>query len=84
MAEQNFSQLVESGLLAEVEQIVVEAVQAGKSSRPQAYHWLRYEDPDPISRLAEGVEKLRKRGAKFNAEAVDKACAEASKQGFLN
>ena len=84
MADQEFSQLVDSGLLGEVEQIVVEAVRAGRLSRAQAYRWLRYEDPDPVARLAEGVEKLRRRGVKFNAEAVDKTCAKASKRGFLN
>lgn len=77
-----------SGLLEEVEQIVVEAVRAEaarrgeRMSRPQAYHWLHYEDADPIARLAEGVGKLRKREATFSTEAVDKACAKAAKLGF--
>ncbi|HYL06934.1 MAG TPA: hypothetical protein VEU76_00185 [Candidatus Udaeobacter sp.] len=53
-------------------------------SRPEAYRWLHYEDRDPVGRLAEGVEKLRIRGAEFDVEAVDKACAKASKTGFLN
>jgi len=53
-------------------------------SRPAAYRWLRYEDPAPVERLAEGVRRLRKRGAKFDARAVDKACAKASKAGDLN
>ena len=38
----------------------------------------------PVARLADGVRRLRKRGARFDAGAVDKACAEASKRGFLN
>lgn len=90
MARQDFSSIVESGLLGQVEKIVVDAHRdyterrGAKWSRPQAYHWLHYEDADPISRLAEGVEKLRRRGAQFSAKAVDKACAEASKRGFLN
>ncbi len=54
------------------------------ASRPDAYRWLRYEDPDPVARLAEGVSRLRKKGARFVAEAVDKACAKARKLGFLN
>lgn len=84
MRRQEFSWLVESGLLAEVEEIVVDAVRARGLSRAQAYRWLHYEDPDPVTRLAEGVQKLRKRGAEFGAEAVDKACAKAAKAGFLN
>ena len=84
MGRQDFPDLVSSGVLGDVESIVVDAVRAGKLSRPQAYRWLRYEDPDPVARLAEGVEKLRRKGARFDAGAVDKACARASQAGFLN
>ncbi|HVH64297.1 MAG TPA: hypothetical protein VNA65_11930 [Candidatus Dormibacteraeota bacterium] len=84
MARQDFSALVESGLLRTVERIVVEAVRAQGLSQTQAYDWLHYEDPDPVARLAEGVDKLRSRGAEFSAEAVDKACAKASKRGYLS
>ncbi len=90
MGGQEFSTLVESGLLREVETMVVAAHRAtalerGKSWRePDAYRWLRYENSDPVGRLGEGVEKLRRRGAEFDAEAVDKACARASKAGFSN
>jgi hypothetical protein len=54
-----------------------------KWSRPVAYRWLRYEDPAPLARLEEGVEKLARSGARFDAEAVEKACAEAVNRGFL-
>jgi hypothetical protein len=86
MARQDFASLVEAGLLRDVEQLTVEAYLAAHpgASRPEAYHWLRYEDPDPISRLADGVRRLRREGADFDAEAVDKACAEASKLGYSN
>jgi len=90
MSEQNFPSLVETGLLTEVEEIVITAHHGlyrrqGKAwSRPAAYRWLRYEDPAPVERLAEGVRKLRERGAQFDAEAVDKACARASKAGDLS
>ena len=90
MSEENFPSLVETGLLREVEEIVVTAHRGlyrrqGKPwSRPAAYRWLRYEDPAPVARLAEGVGRLRKRGAKFNAEAVDKACARAAKEAVLS
>ena len=90
MGRQDFNMLVESGLLAEVEKIVVEAhrelylAQGREWSRPIAYRWLRYEDPVPVTRLAEGVRKLRRRGGRFDAEAVEKACAKGSQKGFLN
>jgi len=86
MAGQEFSSLVDSGLLKEVEEIVVAAYLAANpgASRPAAYHWLRYEDPAPVERLSEGVRKLAGRGARFSPVAVDKACAKASKLGYLN
>ena len=86
MAGQEFDELVSTGLLKDVEEIVVQAflsVHPG-ARRPDAYRWLRYEDSDPVGRLAEGVRKLRKRGADFDAGAVDKACAKASNRGFLS
>ena len=90
MGRQEFSSLVDGGLLREVETIVVAAhrgatLKHGKAWRePDAYRWLRYENADPVGRLREGVEKLRRREAEFDAKAVDKACATASKAGFLN
>jgi hypothetical protein len=90
MDRQDFDLLVTSGLLAQVEKIVVEAhrklyLEEGREwSRPIAYRWLRYEDPMPVTRLAEGTKRLRRRGGKFDPEAVDKACAKASKKGYLN
>ena len=86
MAGQDFDSLVATGLLKDVEEIVVAAYLSAhpRGSRPAAYRWLRYEDPAPVARLAEGVGRLRKRGAKFNAEAVDKACARAAKEAVLS
>lgn len=90
MRGRDFSELVESGLLGDVERIVVEAHRSVTKQRsgawrpPDAYRWLRYENSEPVTRLAEGVEKLRRRGAEFEAEAVDKACVKASRTGFLN
>ena len=92
MVQQDFGTMSagEPSLLRRVEGIVVEshrrlyAVQGRPWSRPIAYHWLRYEDPLPVARLLEGVKKLRRRGASFDAEAVEKACTEAGKRGFLN
>ena len=80
----------EPSLLHLVEAIVVEAhrrlymLQGRPWSRPTAYRWLRYEDPLPVARLLEGVKRLRRRGAIFDAEGVEKACTEAGKYGFLN
>jgi hypothetical protein len=90
MEMKDFDQLQRSGLLSDVEEIVVEAhrslylAKRKPWSRPVAYHLLRYEDPAPTTRLAAGVRKLRRRGAKFDPDAVDKACARASKMGYLN
>jgi len=86
MARQDFDDLVASGLLTDVEEVVVQgylSVHPG-ATRPEAYRWLRYEDPDPVSRLAEGVSRLRKRGAEFDPIVVDKACARASRMGDLS
>ena len=86
MAGQDFASLLQAGLLREVEQLTVQTYLSAHpgASLPDAYHWLRYEDPDPIARLAEGVRRLRREGATFDARAVDKACAEALKLGYSN
>ncbi len=90
MAGQDFQVLVDSGLLRQVEQIVVDGHRSVYESKgrawspPIAYRWLRYEDPTPVARLAEGTKRLRKLGAEFDSDAVEKACAEASKRGDLN
>jgi hypothetical protein len=80
MAGQDFDSLVESGLLTDVEALVIESYLGRHpgASRPEAYRWLRYEDPDPVARLAEGVRRLRSEGAEFDAHAVDKAYGKAS------
>jgi hypothetical protein len=90
MAGEDFQLLVESGLLRQVEEVVVEAhhslyLAEGKEwSSPLAYRWLHYEDPMPVERLLDGTKRLRRRGAEFNRDAVEKACQEASNRGFLN
>ena len=86
MAGRDFDDLVESGLLRDVEEIVIEAylsIHPG-ASRPEAYRWLRYEDPDPVAQLTYGVVRLRRMGASFAEDAVDKACARASEMGLSN
>ena len=92
MATRPFSEVAagDPGLLEEVEGIVLDSHRRhyeslGKRwSRPIAYRWLHYEDPMPVERLAEGVERLAGEGATFDAAAVDKACAKASGRGFSN
>jgi len=90
MEGQDFQVLVDSGLLGLVEQIVVDGHRSLHESRrvpwspSLAYRWLRYEDPMPVRRLLEGVRRLRRRGVEFPADAVEKACVEAEKKGFLN
>ncbi len=92
MATRPFEELArgEPSLLEQVEKVVLDSHRRlwesqGKAwSKPAAYHWLHYEDPMPVERLAAGVEKLSMEGATFDAAAVDKACAEALAGGFSN
>ncbi|HKW60679.1 MAG TPA: hypothetical protein VJR46_13085 [Candidatus Dormibacteraeota bacterium] len=86
MAAADFDELLATGLLKDVEEIVVGAYLAAHrgASRPEAYRWLRYEDPEPVARLADGVRRLREGGVRFEGDAVDKACAKASAEGLLN
>jgi len=86
MAGADFHSLVESGLLTDVEEIVVGAYVSAHpgATRPDAYRWLRYEDPDPVTRLADGVNRLLEEGVRFDPHAVDKAWAKASAKGLLN
>ena len=92
MATRPFSEVAagDPGLLEEVEGIVLDShrrhyeSQGKRWSRPIAYRWLHYEDPMPVERLAEGVERLVGEGATFDAAAVDKTCAKASGRGFSN
>lgn len=86
MAGEEFGRLVSSGLLKDAEELVVAAYRGAHSgaSRPQAYRWLRYEDPMPVERLRDGVARLMVERARFDAGAVDKACAKARKMGYSN
>ncbi len=92
MSEQDFETLSsgEPSLLALVEEVVLEAHRkvtesSGAAwSRNLAYRWLRYEDPLPVARLKEGVDKLDRLGGRFDGGAVEKACAEAVRRGFSN
>jgi hypothetical protein len=80
MAEQPFERLLEGDppLLRSVETVVVAAhrdwyAATGRSdwSEPKAYHWLRYEDPDPVGRLADAVRRLKAEGIEPAPEAVN-------------
>ena len=90
MAAQDFSAIAtgDHSLLRQVESIVVDShrrlyLSEGKPwSRPVAYRWIRYEDPMPVARLVEAVERLERVGATFDREAVEKACTEAAETGF--
>ena len=92
MSTQEFETIAEGdpGLLIQVERIVVEShrrlyeTEGREWSPPIAYRWLRYEDPMPVERLKEGVEKLIGLRASFDSLAVEKACAEAAGKGFSN
>jgi hypothetical protein len=90
MALQDFTELTDGdpSLLRQVELIVLEShrrlyAEKGQAwSEPIAYHWLRYEDPMPVARLADGLRRLLLEGAAVDADAVDKACAYARNRGF--
>lgn len=88
MSQQDFATLTDSGLLRQVELIVVGAHKSSYEakglpwSEPLAYNWLRYEDPNPVARLLEGSRKLRRRGVKYDSDAVDKALSTARQNGF--
>ena len=90
MARQEFTELTagDASLLRQVELIVLDGhrrlyEQKGKPwSEPIAYHWLHYEDAQPVARLADGLRRLLRQRVKVDAEAVDKACAEARRRGF--
>ena len=90
MALQDFAELTdgERSLLRQVELIVLEShrrlyAEKGRAwSEPIAYRWLRYEDPMPVARLADGLRRLLLEGAVLDADAVDKACADARIRGF--
>ncbi len=74
MEGQDFAELERSGLLKDVEGIVVDAHRRLHETRrkpwslPTAYRWLRYEDPAPVARLADGVRRLRKTGVAFDPQ----------------
>jgi hypothetical protein len=90
MAEQDFARVTEGepSLLRLVEDIVIESHRRlyeghGQAwSKPIAYHWLRFEDPMPLARLLDGVNRLRRRAATFDPDAVDNVCRKAAKSGF--
>jgi len=59
MAAQDFER-VREGLLPLVERLVVNdyGVVFDDPSKPAAYRWIRYEDPDPIGRLHLATRRL--------------------------
>ena len=90
MALQDFSEMAtgDPSLLRQVELIVVDGhrrlytAKGRPWSEPIAYRWLRYEDPEPLARLADGLRRLLRQRVKVDADAVDKTCAEARRRGF--
>ena len=89
MARQPFARLVQGDppLMRAVETIVVAAHRdwyeaSGRTdwTEPKAHHWLRYEDPDPVARLAEGVHRLQRELAAREPE-IESALALARRLG---
>ena len=86
MAAQDFERVREH-LLPLVEQIVVEDYAAvfDDPSRPNAYHWIRYEDPDPIGRLHWATRRLAaESGTKSppDADGLEEAIEVAQRLGY--
>ena len=90
MAEQPFADLVrgDPSLLQKVEQLVVGGHHRWHRSRrrpwsePAAYHWLRYEDADPVARLADGARRLAAEGVVLEGAELNAAMALARQHGF--
>jgi hypothetical protein len=92
MAHQDFTKISsgEPSLLRQVEEIVIEShrrmyeAQGHRDpwSKPVAYRWLRFEDPEPVARLREGLKELRQRAAAIDPDAVEKVSREALKDGY--
>ncbi|GAC1658660.1 MAG: hypothetical protein NVS9B1_19040 [Candidatus Dormibacteraceae bacterium] len=90
MAEQPFSALTEGdpSLLGQVEKLVVEGHHRWHRSRrrpwsrPDAYRWLRYEDPDPLARLIDGARRLAAEGVVLEGAELNAALAIARRHGF--
>lgn len=83
MRSQPFPALRESGLLESVEVLVVSlhrSVFGEPWAPPQAYRWIRYEDPEPVVRLGEAVDRLR---AEADSRGVDLGGWEAARKGEL-
>jgi len=62
-------------------EVQLDAVRSLGCTMVQGYLFVR---PMPVERLLDGTKRLRREGAEFTSDAVDKACQEASKRGFLN
>jgi hypothetical protein len=92
MARQDFAKISagEPSLLRQVEEIVIASHQRMYEaqghlepwSKPVAYRWLRFEDPEPVARLQEGLKELRRRVSDIDPDAVEKVSQEATKGGF--
>jgi hypothetical protein len=91
MAEQDFGR-IHAELLPELERLVVAEHAAlhrdlaGEAwSPPSAYRWIRYEDPDPVGRLAEATRRLgeawkRAAAAPRHADVRNRFTAEAERR----
>ena len=86
MAVQDFEKVRES-LLPLVERMVVDDYAAvfNDPSRPNAYRWIRYEDPDPIGRLHWATRRLDEESggrSPVDDEPLEQALAVARTLGY--
>lgn len=51
-------------------------------TRHTAYHWLHYEDPLPVERLADGLRRLLEAGASFDPKCAALALDSARRMGY--
>src|SRR5713226_7667168 len=85
MTRQDFAELTagDPSLLRQVELIVLDShrrlywAKGEPWSEPIAYHWLHYEDAQPVARLADGLRRLLRQRVEVDDDAVDAACAES-------
>ena len=61
------------GLVVEEHRVLFGEVLGQEWSRPRAYHWIRYEDPDPIGQLSLATERLDAEWARHPEAAARRA-----------
>ena len=90
MRRQSFESMIagEPSLLRLVEKAIIDAHRRRYAldgrvwTEPAAYRWLRYEDPDPIARLTDGLIRIVAEGGEVDAGLAGRAVASARELGY--